>query len=54
MARPGVIISGADPQEAWRKNITGNTQDMKMLSLSAFSLNQQIETERHSVGCQAR
>jgi hypothetical protein len=43
MARPGVIIYGADPQEAWRKNITGNTQDMKMLSLSAFSLDRQLK-----------
>jgi hypothetical protein len=27
LARPSAYIYGADPQEGWRKNITGNTQD---------------------------
>ncbi len=43
VARPGVIIYGADPQEVWRKSITGNTQDMKMLPLGVLALDRQLK-----------
>ncbi len=43
LARPGVIVYGADPEEVWRKGITGNTQDMKMLSLGGFALDRQLK-----------
>jgi hypothetical protein len=43
LARPSAYIYGADPQEAWRKNITGNTQDFHTLSLGAFALDRQLK-----------
>jgi hypothetical protein len=43
LARPGVIVYGADPEEVWRKGITGNTQDIKMLSLGGFALDRQLK-----------
>ena len=36
-ARPGAIVYGADPEEVWRKGITGNTQDNKDPLCSAGS-----------------
>jgi len=43
LARPSAYIYGADPQEAWRKNINGNTQDFQTLSLGAFALDRQLK-----------
>ena len=43
LARPSAYIYGADPQEAWRKNINGNTQDFHTLSLGAFALDRQLK-----------
>jgi Caspase domain len=42
-ARPSAYIYGADPQEAWRKNINGNTQDFHTVSLGAFALDRQLK-----------
>ena len=43
LARPSAYIYGADPQEAWRKSITGNTQDFHTVSLGAFALDRQLK-----------
>jgi hypothetical protein len=43
LARPSAYIYGADPQEAWRKNINGNTQDFHTVSLGAFALDRQLK-----------
>jgi hypothetical protein len=43
LARPSAYIYGADPQEAWRKNINGNTQDFHTLVLGAFALDRQLK-----------
>jgi hypothetical protein len=43
VARPGVIVYGSDPLEVWRKGITGNTQDAKMLSLGAIAVDRQLK-----------
>jgi hypothetical protein len=42
-AKPGIGVYGADPQEVWRKSISGNTQDVKMLPLGAFALDRQLK-----------
>ena len=43
LAKPGVNVYGDDPQQVWRKGITGNTQDMRMLPLGAFAFNRQLK-----------
>ncbi len=43
LARPGVIVYGDDPQQVWRKGITGNTQEMRMLPLGAFAFDRQLK-----------
>jgi hypothetical protein len=43
LARPSAYIYGADPQEAWRKNVNGNTQDFHTVSLGAFALDRQLK-----------
>jgi Caspase domain len=43
LARPSAYIYGADPQEAWRKNINGNTQEFHTLPLGAFALDRQLK-----------
>jgi hypothetical protein len=43
LARPSAYIYGADPQEAWRKNINGNTQDFQTVPLGAFALDRQLK-----------
>ena len=43
LAKPGVNVYGDDPQQIWRKGITGNTQDMRMPPLGAFAFNRQLK-----------
>jgi hypothetical protein len=43
LARPGVIVYGADPQEVWRKSITGNTQDIGSVALGGFAFDRQLK-----------
>ena len=42
-ARPGVILYGFDPAQMWRKDIAGNTFDMRAPPLGGFALDRQVK-----------